>query len=168
MSNVRHQKTNMRVEQESPNQPDVIALIAALDAYQDSLYPAEARYALDLASLSKPNVLFVVARDEWSAALGCGAIVLNESFGEVKRMYVSPEARGKGVAHQVIAALEASAYESGCRSLMLETGPYQPEALKFYRKQGYAQRGPFGGYPEHPLSVFMGKSLNSPTVSMSA
>ena len=158
----------MHVEQESPNQPDVIALIAALDAYQDSLYPAEARYALDVASLSKPNVLFVVARDERSAALGCGAIVLNESFGEVKRMYVSPEARGKGVAQQVIAALEASAYESGCRSLMLETGPYQPEALKFYRKQGYARRGSFGGYPEHPLSVFMGKALGPPTFSVSA
>lgn len=50
----------MRIEQESPNQPDVIALIADLDAYQDSLYPAEARYALDLASLSKPNVLFLL------------------------------------------------------------------------------------------------------------
>ena len=67
----------MRVEQEPPNQPDVIALIADLDAYQDSLYPAEARYALDLASLSKPNVVFIVARDEQSVALGCGAVVLN-------------------------------------------------------------------------------------------
>jgi len=151
----------MRVEQESPNQPDVIALIADLDTYQDSLYPAEARYALDLASLSKPNVLFVVARDERHIALGCGAVVLNASYGEVKRMYVRPEARGKGIAKQVIAALEASAYESGCRELMLETGPYQPEALRFYTSQGYVRRGAFGAYPEHPLSVFMGKSLSS-------
>jgi len=151
----------MRVEQESPNQPDVIALIADLDAYQDSLYPAEARYALDLASLSKPNVFFVVARDERHTALGCGAVVLNDSYGEVKRMYVRPEARGKGIAKQVIVALEASAYESGCRELMLETGPYQPEALRFYTSQGYVRRGAFGAYPEHPLSVFMGKSLGS-------
>ena len=151
----------MRVEQESPNQPDVVALIADLDAYQDSLYPAEARYALDLASLSKPNVLFVVARNDRHAALGCGAVELNDSYGEVKRMYVRPEARGKGVAQRVIAALEATAYESGCRELMLETGPYQPEALRFYGSQGYVRRGAFGAYPEHPLSVFMGKSLGS-------
>ena len=153
----------MRVEQESPNQPDVIALIADLDAYQDSLYPAEARYALNLASLSKANVRFVVARDEQQAALGCGAVVLNNSYGEVKRMYVLPEARGKGVAKKIMAALEASAYASGCRELMLETGPYQPEALRFYSNQGYARRGAFGSYPEHPLSVFMGKSLSSST-----
>lgn len=151
----------MRVEQESPNQPDVIALIADLDAYQDSLYPAEARYALDLASLSLPNVLFVVARDEEHTALGCGAVVLNHAYGEVKRMYVRPEARGKGIAKQVIDVLEASAYKAGCRELMLETGPYQPEALRFYASHGYVRRGAFGAYPEHPLSVFMGKVLGS-------
>lgn len=151
----------MRVDQESPNQPDVIALIADLDAYQDSLYPAEARYALDLASLSLPNVLFVVARNEEHTALGCGAVVLNHAYGEVKRMYVRPEARGKGIAKQVIDALEASAYKAGCRELMLETGPYQPEALRFYASQGYVRRGAFGAYPEHPLSVFMGKFLGS-------
>ena len=159
MSAVRNWNMSMRIEQELPNQPDVIALIADLDAYQDSLYPAEARYALDIASLSKPEVLFIVARNALNAAVGCGAVVLSESYGEVKRMYVRPEARGKGVAGQVLAALEAAAYESGCRKLMLETGPYQPEALKFYGRQGYVRRSAFGAYPEHPLSVFLGKSL---------
>lgn len=155
----------MRVKKESPNQPDVIALIADLDAYQDTLYPVEARYALDLASLAKPNVLFVVSRDELNAALGCGAVVLNDTYGEVKRMYVHPEARGKGVAQHIIAALEIDAYESGCQTLMLETGPYQTEALAFYSKQGYTQRGPFGSYPEHPLSVFMEKFLGATVCS---
>ncbi len=151
----------MPITQESPNQPDVIALIAELDAYQDSLYPAEVRYSLDLASLCKPNVLFVVARDEQQVAVGCGAVVLHETFGEVKRMYVKPEARGKGVAQEIISALETMAYDSGCRALMLETGPYQAAALSFYEGQGYARRAAFGGYPEHPLSVFMGKSLSA-------
>jgi putative acetyltransferase len=151
----------MHITQESPDQPEVIALIADLDAYQDSLYPAEARYALDLASLCRPNVLFVVARDSHRVALGCGAIVLNGSAGEIKRMYVRPEARSQGVAKRIVATLEAAAYASGCRELMLETGPYQPEALAFYAKHGYLRRGPFGNYPEHPLSVFMGKLLDS-------
>ncbi|RYE39829.1 MAG: GNAT family N-acetyltransferase [Sphingobacteriales bacterium] len=150
----------MYVKQELPNQTDVIELIADLDKYQDSLYPAEARYALDLTSLSESNVLFFVARDEFNNALGCGAIVLNDVFGEVKRMYLRPEARGRGVAQQIMIALETRAYESGCRKIMLETGPYQPEALAFYSRQGYVRCGPFGGYPDHPLSVFMCKSLN--------
>jgi len=149
----------MRVTKETPDQPDVIGLIAELDAYQDTLYPAEARYALDLASLKKPNVVFVVARDSNGKAVGCGAVVVSESHGELKRMYVRQDSRGQGVAQQVLAELEASAAKMGCQVLLLETGQYQPAALAFYKKQGYGCRGPFGTYPDHPLSVFMGKSL---------
>lgn len=150
----------MRLGFEPTNQPEVIALIAELDAYQDTLYPAEARYALDLDSLSKPNVLFAVARADDGAAIGCGAVVLGETYGEVKRMYVRPEARGRGVARQLCQALEAVARAKGCRKLMLETGPYQPEALAFYARQGFVRCGPFGGYPDHPLSVFMSKQVS--------
>jgi putative acetyltransferase len=149
----------MRVTHEAPDQPEVIALVAELDAYQDSLYPAEARYALDLASLKKSNVVFAVARDEQGTAVGCGAVVLAETYGELKRMYVRQAYRSQGVAQQVLKELEASAAKLGINELCLETGPFQPEALAFYKKQGYERRGAFGGYPEHPLSVFMGKTL---------
>ena len=149
----------MRVSKETPDQPEVIALIAELDAYQDTLYPVEARYALDLASLKKPNVVFVVARNAQNQAVGCGAIVVTEGQGELKRMYVRPECRGQGVARRVLRQLEASAVQLQCQELLLETGPSQLEALAFYEKEGYVRRGPFGTYPEHPLSVFMGKSL---------
>ncbi len=151
----------MRVSLESPNQPDVIALIADLDAYQDTLYPAEARYAMDLASLSQPNVLFAVARNTEGTAIGCGAVVLNSTYGEVKRMFVRPEARGLGTARLIIQTLESTAFARGCRTLKLETGPYQAEALAFYAKQGYERCGPFGDYPEHPLSIFMCRNLAS-------
>ena len=149
----------IRISFETANQPDVIALIAELDAYQDTLYPAEARYALDLDALCQPHVLFAVARDAQGAALGCGAMVLGPEHGEIKRMFVRPATRGQGAARQIIRALEQAAVERGCRHVMLETGPYQPEALAFYASAGYARRGPFGGYPDHPLSVFMGKRL---------
>jgi putative acetyltransferase len=61
------------VRLESPNQAEVISLIAELDAYQDKLYPAEARYALDLTALEQTNVLFTVAREIDGTAVGCGA-----------------------------------------------------------------------------------------------
>lgn len=153
----------MTIALESPDQPDVIALIAELDAYQDTLYPPEARYALDLASLCQPDVLFAVARDAEGAAQGCAAIVLGPAYGEVKRLYVRPSARGQGLAAQILDSLEAAAQARGCPALMLETGPMQPEAIAFYERQGFSRRGPFGDYPDHPLSVFMAKPLAKPS-----
>jgi putative acetyltransferase len=148
-----------RVALESPRQPEVVALVAALDAYQDALYPAEARYALDLDSLARPEVLFAVARDADGAAIGCGAIVLTTGYGELKRLYVHPQARGTGTARQVVDLLESSARARGCSMVLLETGPHSREALAFYTRQGYVRCGPYGDYPDHPLSVFMRKPL---------
>lgn len=149
----------MRIAFESPDQPDVIALITELDAYQDSLYPPESRHALDLSVLVQPHVLFAVARDEARQAVGCGAIVLGAEFGELKRMFVSPRARGHGVARRLLDTLEVEAAAQGCRTVTLETGPYQPEALGLYAACGYERRGPFGDYSDDPLSVFMQKTL---------
>ena len=148
----------LQIALESPRQPDVIALIADLDAYQDSLYPADARYALDLDALARPEVLFAVARNDSGVAVGCGAIVLAGDQGELKRMFVRPEARGTGAGSAIIRFLESAAHERGGRTVQLETGPYQPEALAFYARHGYTRCAAFGGYPEHPLSVFMTKS----------
>ena len=145
---------------ESPNQPAVIALIHALDAYQDSLYPPESRHALDLASLCQHHVLFAVARDAAGVAVGCAAIVLGSEWGELKRMYVHPPARGSGAAGRLLTLLESEAARRGCAEVRLETGPYQPEALAFYTRRGYARRGPYGGYRDDPLSVFMARSLS--------
>jgi len=154
--------TALQVSIESPDQADVIALISALDAYQDSLYPPEARYALDLSVLVQPHVLFAVARDEAGQAVGCAAVVLEAESGELKRMFVSPQARGLGAGRRLLALLEARAIARGCRVLRLETGPHQPEALGLYAACGFERRGPFGGYADDPLSVFMEKPLTAP------
>lgn len=149
----------MNITSESPDQPEVIALIAELDAYQDTLYPPESRHSLDLHSLKQPNVLFFVARDDARRAVGCGAVVLHPACGEIKRMYVSPGCRGQGVARGLLRALEAAAAEADCALLRLETGPFQPEALGLYASLGYERCGPFGDYADDPLSVFMQKTL---------
>lgn len=154
------ENTSMRVQLEPPNQPEVIALIAELDAYQDTLYPAEARYALDLTTLEQDNVLFAVARGNDGAAIACAAVVLGNGAGELKRMFVRPANRAQGAAAQVLLQLEVESIKRGCRMLQLETGPYQAEALAFYQKHGFQICGAFGDYPEHPLSVFMQKRLS--------
>ncbi|HEX2012033.1 MAG TPA: GNAT family N-acetyltransferase [Roseateles sp.] len=149
----------MHIHFESPDQPEVIALIAELDAYQDGLYPPQSRHALDLRTLMQPHVIFAVARTGDGQAVGCGAVVLGPAYGELKRMYVRAGARGRGIATRLLAELEAAAQARGCRRLKLETGPYQPEALGFYARSGYERRGPFGSYADDPLSVFMQKSF---------
>ncbi len=148
----------MDIKLETPNQPEVVALIDLLDAYQLSLYPPESVYALDMNSLLQPNVLFAVARNMDGAAVGCGAIVVTPGYGEVKRMFVHPSARGQGVAQRLLGMLETEALARGCRQFMLETGPSQPEAIGLYQRLGYRVRGPYGDYRDDPLSVFMEKA----------
>lgn len=147
----------MNIRLESPDQPEVLALIDALDAYQKPLYPAESHHGIDLATLLQPEVLFAVARDDGGTALGCGAIVVGPELGEVKRMFVDPAARGGGIARRLLAFLEQQAGERGCRRFALETGYLQPEAIGLYGRCGYEACGPFGDYVEDPNSVFMRK-----------
>jgi len=149
----------MQIHLESPQQADVLALIAELDAYQQSLYPADSVYSLDLASLPTDTLLFAVARDGQGMARACGAIVVTPEFGEIKRMYVHPDSRGLGLAKRLLALLEAQALARGCRLLTLETGIHQPEAIALYARHGYQRRGPYGDYPDDPFSVFMEKPL---------
>lgn len=144
---------------EPADQPEVIRLIDELDAYQKPLYPPECHYGIDIAALSQVNVLFAVARDGGGEAIGCGAVVLNPGYGELKRMFTLPACRGRGVAQALLAFLEQATIERGCTRMALETGLYQEQALMFYGRAGYVRRGPFGDYPEDPFSVFMEKGL---------
>jgi putative acetyltransferase len=140
---------------ESADQPDVLALIEDLDAYQKPLYPLESFHGIDLAALTRANVLFAVARDGRGTAVGCGAMVLGPDHGEIKRMYTRPEARGRRIGAQVLQLLEDRARERGCTLFRLETGYLQAEALALYSRCGYQRRGPFGDYTDDPTSVFM-------------
>ena len=149
----------MQLALEPVDQADIIALIDALDAYQGSLYPPESNYHLSVAELQASNVLFSVARDDDGTALGCGAIVLLDGYGELKRMYVNPVHRGRGTAKVIITFLEQQAAHRGCTIFRLETGIHQAEALGLYERAGYARREPYGDYPNDPLSVFMEKKI---------
>lgn len=152
----------MRIAFETPDQAAVHALIRELDAHLYSLYPPEQVYALDIDSLCRPGVLFAVVREPGGEAVGCGAIVIGPEYGELKRMYLRPQARGRGLARKLMEILEAKAMEAGCRTFMLETGPTLDEALQLYERMGYRRRGPFGDYPDLPSSVFMQKNALHP------
>ena len=148
-----------RIAIEHPDQPEIIALIDALDAYQKPLYPAESHHGIDMAALTAPGVLFAVARDASGRACGCAALVLMKEYGELKRMYVPVESRGLGLGAALLAFLEQQALANQQPLLRLETGIRQPEALRLYARAGYRERAAFGDYQPDPNSVFMEKSL---------
>lgn len=150
---------SIRIEQESPRQSDVLALIQALDQYQTALYPPESNHLLDVNSLCAPDIRFFVARID-GVALACGALrIVAAEYAEVKRMFVSPQARGTKLGSRMLARLEQQALAEGVRVVRLETGIHQPEALRLYRSAGYIEREPFGSYQPDPLSVFMEKRI---------
>jgi putative acetyltransferase len=148
----------MRIALEQPDQPELIRLIEELDAYQKPLYPAESHHGVDVAVLAEPGVLFAVVRDAGGQAVACGAVVLTPEYGELKRMYVSPACRGRGIGQALLEFLEAEALARGCSRFVLETGYLQHDALALYARAGYVRCGPFGAYAEDPHSVFMQKS----------
>jgi putative acetyltransferase len=155
--------SQLTIAPESPNQPDVIALLEASDRYHAALYPSESNHLVSIESLMTPNSHFLVARGSDGWALGCGAILLSEDPGtmtaELKRMWVAPATRGSGLGRRLLEALEAAAIREGVTVLRLETGISQPEAIGLYRAAGFSERGPFGSYTADPLSIFMEKAV---------
>jgi GNAT superfamily N-acetyltransferase len=148
------------IQRGDPRAPDVAALLAASEAHARALYPAEGVHMLDAEDLAAPTVRFLVAISARGAAEGCGAIVLKpDGSAEIKRMFVAPEARGKGVGTAILEGLEVCAHEARVRVIRLETGPRQPEAIRLYRGFGYLECGPFGDHHAGAHSVFMEKRL---------
>lgn len=144
-----------------PQAPEVAGLLQQLDGYQSSLYPAASNH-LDSVELLASTHAYFVAAYAGSDVLGCGAIKYMRDdclYGEIKRLFVKPKARGKGVAKKIMANLEQHAQHQKARALRLETGIYQTAALHLYARLGFCRSSAFGDYLADPLSVFMEKRL---------
>lgn len=151
------------IQPETPEQAEVALLLAQSDAFSQALYPPEENYLLDAAALAGPDVRFFVARLA-GRAVGCGALVLHaDGSGEIKRMFVAPEARGHRIGSAILARLEEQALRDRVGCLRLETGPRNTTALDLYRRAGFRERGPFANYPSSPSSVFMEKAIGPGT-----
>jgi GNAT superfamily N-acetyltransferase len=148
------------------------ALVAALDAELTAAYPepGATHFRLDPDEVAPGRGAFLVAR-AGDAPAGCGALRLLEGGdAEVKRMFVVPALRGRGVGRRILEALEAEARRLGARRLVLETGTRQLPAIALYRSAGLADIPPYGdylrpgeeGYLRSGLSLFLGKSLSAP------
>ena len=151
---------SLRLAPLDPGHPEAQRLMALSEAYMSALYPAESNHFEPADGLRPPGGCFYgVWRGE--QLVGCGGVKLFEAdgYGEIKRLFVLDSERGRGVARQLMAKLEAELVELGIGLARLETGIHQPEALALYRRLGYVERGPFGGYAPDPLSAFLEKTL---------
>jgi GNAT superfamily N-acetyltransferase len=103
---------------------------------------------------------FFVAFNDDGEPVGCGGVRrLNDSEAEVKRMFVSPHSRGTGTASAILMRLEQFGRESDWIRLLLETGDQQPDAVRFYTREGYERIPNFGYYVGIETSYCFAKEL---------
>jgi GNAT superfamily N-acetyltransferase len=152
--------TSIEIVEVAPDSADAVELIGELDDHlMAHPYPPQSRHAFSVEKLLRERVVFFVARYEGQLA-GCGGIKLfGTDYGEVKRMFVRPEFRGKGLGKAMLRHLAEYAVHKGASVLRLETGIYEVEAIGLYEGFGFARRSPFGEYVEDPLSVYLEKKI---------
>jgi len=134
--------------------PVVAMLLAACEAELTEVYggfdPAAGPSATP-ADFSPPDGAFVVIRDGGTPVAGGGVKRYAPDCGEIKRMYVAPEARSQGHARRLLGALEAAARDLGYARVRLDTGPRQPHARALYGSAGYLE---IPDYNENPYASF--------------
>jgi GNAT superfamily N-acetyltransferase len=147
---------------EAFDSPDAVALCTAQQAEMLELYEGEADIGptRDASMFVEPHGVFLVLRDDDGRAIGCGGIArFDDARGEVKRMYVLPEARGRGLGRRLLDELEAEARRLGYASVVLETGDRQQEAVGLYESTGYERIPCYPPYDSRELSICYEKRL---------
>jgi putative acetyltransferase len=140
------------------SQPEFIQLVGLLDA------DLAVRDGADHSFYAQFNKIDMIQHAliayENNEPVACGAFkTFDAASVEIKRMYVLPQHRNKGIAAAVLQELEQWAKEEGYTSTVLETGMKQPEAIRLYEKSGYARMANYGQYAGVENSVCMKKEL---------
>ena len=148
----------MKIMRTNSDNPDFVGLVKLLDAHLAERDGADHSFYAQFNKIDR--IRHVVLAYENGTPLGCGAIKEYEAGTmEVKRMYVPPAHRKKGVATTVLAELERWARELSCTRCILETGKRQPEAIGLYKRNGYRLIPNYGQYAAVENSVCFEKGL---------
>jgi putative acetyltransferase len=155
---------NIAIERAVAPTPELRELIAGLNAVLDAAYEPHQRHGVALEQLFGPDMRFFLARLD-GLACGCGGVALCGDYAEVKRMFISAKARGRGVAKALLARIEDEARAALLPLLYVETGIHQHEAIGLYEKAGFRRCDPFGPYAAMAAdrietSLFFAKALD--------
>ena len=151
----------VNITTENPNDPICLELIRELSAELGKIYGDDGAGAFSPDDAMVPRSVFIVA---WfhNEPVGCGALrpMKNETIAEIKRMFVRPSARGKGISRKILARLEDLGREFAYQKIWLETGTLQLEAVRLYETSGYSRIPCYGQYgQDNPLSLCYEKIL---------
>lgn len=146
--------------------PDAVTLTEAVQQEYIARYGGIDTTEMKAEHFTAPLGVFVVGYLD-GAPVACGGWRakdgdyphLRDGDAELKRMFVVPGARGRGLARALLRHLEESAVASGRRRVVLETGTEQPEAVALYHSEGYLPITKFGVYRDAPESIHLGKEL---------
>jgi GNAT superfamily N-acetyltransferase len=139
------------VEVADPSRADAYACLSRyfeeLQQRFDTGFDPAASVSANPEELVPPSGYFLIARQD-GVAVACGALkVQDRGYGELKRMWVAPDMRGKGIARRMLAALEAQAWAAGVRVLRLDTSRHLPEAHALYIRNGYVEIAAYNDNP---------------------
>lgn len=147
-----------RILRTNSTHPDFITLVKLLDADLAVLDGEEHNFYAPFNTIANIQHCMVLYHDE--IAIGCGALKhFDNATAEIKRMFVLPTHRGKGVASQILHSLEQWAVELGFNCCILETGKRMPEAIALYKKNGYISIENYGQYAGIENSICFKKTL---------
>ncbi|WP_243715406.1 GNAT family N-acetyltransferase [Micromonospora sp. KC207] len=141
--------------------PRILRLIRDLDADLTARYPDEPCTG---GAHIHPAIRFLLAEAD-GRPVGCCAVQpfpTPDTAAELKRMYVAPEARGRGVAARLLAEAERTAASFGHTEMRLETAVHQPEAIALYTRAGYLPIPNYPPYQDKSLSRCYAKPLPLP------
>ena len=146
----------LKIIRTSSDDQDFITLVKNLDADLAQRDGIDHSFYAQFNKIDK--IKYVVVAYENNKPAGCGAIKeYAPNTMEIKRMYTSPESRGKGIATRILAELERWATELAYEKCILETGKKQPEAIGLYEKNGYKLIPNYGQYAEIENSLCFAK-----------
>jgi GNAT superfamily N-acetyltransferase len=153
---------NLTIIPTDPTNPDATVLIQRLSAELGNRYGDDGSGAFSVEDVQIPRSVFVIAYVDGNP-MGCGALKPfspeTPGIAEVKRMFVEPHVRGRGLSRKILANLEDVALENGYDTVRLETGKKQPEAIGLYKSAGYYQIPCYGQFAHRPLSVCFEKKI---------
>jgi len=141
---------------------EAAGLIYALDRDLCERYPGLPIHGIDAATFREAGGVFLIGRLA-DIAVACGALRPMDEPGvvELKRMYVRDSLRGRGFGRAMLAALEEIAVQRRYRTIRLETGGSQPEAIALYESAGYQRIPCYGDHASDPISRCFEKQLST-------
>jgi putative acetyltransferase len=147
------------IELADPGSPDLISLVAALDDFLNKVCGMERNHGSPIERLAYDDTQMFIGRID-GQAVGCAGLqVFEDGTGEVKRMYVVPEARRTGIGGRLLARVVDAASTAKVPVLRLETTEFLPDAQRLYLAAGFAPCSAYGPYVSNPINLYFEKWL---------